>query len=73
MRKDDTSITGNRAAGKHEHPLPQEISDKERRQAIEAHKEAEKDMEADAELTAGDPTDDLDEGEIAKLGEETKG
>lgn len=72
MQKDNTGMTGSGAAGKHEHPLPKEISDKERRQAIEAHKEAEKDMEADPELTAGSPNDDLDEGETARLGEDTK-
>jgi len=31
-----------------------------------AHAEAEKDMEWDPELSDGDPTDDLDEGELAR-------
>ena len=31
-----------------------------------AHAEAEKDMERDPELSEGDPTDDLDEGELAR-------
>jgi len=57
--------------GKHEHPLPQEISNKEREKAIKAHDEAEKDMNEDAELTAHSPNDDLDEGETARLGEDT--
>ncbi|OLY92380.1 hypothetical protein BUE76_11125 [Cnuella takakiae] len=40
-------------------------------QKIEAaHQQAEQDMEADAELTASSPNDDLDEGETARLGED---
>lgn len=31
-----------------------------------AHEEAEKDMEKDPELSDPDPTDDLDEGELAR-------
>lgn len=56
--------------GRHEHPLPQEISKTERKQNRAAHDEAEKDMEEDAELTAHGPNDDLDEGETARLGED---
>ena len=59
--------------GRHEHPLPQEISNNEREKAIRAHEEAEKDMNEDAELTAHNPNDDLDEGETARLGEDTTG
>jgi hypothetical protein len=59
--------------GRHEHPLPQEISNSEKEKAIEAHDEAEKDMNEDAELTAHSPNDDLDEGETARLGEDTPG
>lgn len=57
--------------GRHEHPLPQEISKQEKEKAIRAHDEAEKDMNEDAELTAHSPNDDLDEGETARLGEDT--
>ena len=57
--------------GKHEHPLPQEISRQEKEKAVRAHDEAEKDMNEDAELTAHSPNDDLDEGETARLGEDT--
>ena len=57
--------------GRHEHPLPQEISNREREKAFEAHDQAEKDMDEDAELTAHSPNDDLDEGETARLGEDT--
>jgi hypothetical protein len=57
--------------GEHENPLRQEISDEQRRLNLSAHDEADKDMEKDAELTASSPNDDLDEGESARLGEET--
>ena len=57
--------------GKHEHPLPQEISSGERDAVLRAHEAADEDMEADAELTASSPNDDLDEGETARLGENT--
>lgn len=57
--------------GRHEHPLPNEISKHEKEKAIQAHDEAEKDMNEDAELTAHSPNDDLDEGETARLGEDT--
>lgn len=57
--------------GEHEHPLRHEISDEQRRLNLSAHDEADKDMEQDAELTASSPNDDLDEGETARLGEET--
>lgn len=58
-------------AGRHEHPLPHEISDEQRKLNESAHIEAERDMENDAELTASSPNDDLDEGETARLGEDT--
>jgi len=57
--------------GRHEHPLPREISNSDKEKAIEAHDQAEKDMDEDAELTAQSPNDDLDEGETARLGEGT--
>ncbi|MBD0333770.1 MAG: hypothetical protein ICV66_14080 [Chitinophagaceae bacterium] len=57
--------------GRHEHPLRQEITDEQRKLNESAHTEAEKDMEDDAEFTASSPNDDLDEGETARLGEET--
>ena len=61
----------NHSTGRHEHPLRSEITDKQREQAASAHEQADKDMEDDAELTAGSPNDDLDEEESAKLGDET--
>ena len=57
--------------GHHVHPLPQEISKEQKEQYEEAHEAAEQDMTDDAELTASSPNDDLDEGETARLGEET--
>lgn len=39
---------------------------KEKDPATVAYKEAEKDMEKDPELSDPDPTDDLDEGELAR-------
>lgn len=56
--------------GRHEHPLRQEISNTERKQAEKAHNEAIHDIEEDAELSAHSPNDDLDEGETARLGED---
>lgn len=57
--------------GHHEFPLPQEISNKEKTLAASAHDTADKDMAHDAELTATSSNDDLDEGESARLGEDT--
>jgi hypothetical protein len=59
--------------GGHQNPLPQEISDEQRALNASAHTEAEKDIEADAELSAHSPNDDLDEGETARLGEDIPG
>jgi hypothetical protein len=59
--------------GRHEHPLPNEIRKNEKQQSARAHDAAEKDMEQDADLTSQSPNDDLDEGESARLGEESTG
>lgn len=63
-------ITGQAQQGKHENPLPQEISNGQRAQNEAAHREAEKDIQKDAELSVHSPNDDLDEGETARLGED---
>ena len=68
-RKNDTQTQ----QGRHEHALPQEISDGQRQQNEAAHDQAEKDIDNDAELTASSPNDDLDEGETARLGEDIPG
>jgi hypothetical protein len=57
--------------GTHENRLPGEIDPAGKNLTNAAHQAADKDMEADAELTAHSPNDDLDEGETARLGEET--
>jgi hypothetical protein len=57
--------------GRHENPLPREIKDTEKRKAANAHEQAEKDIENDPEFSAHSPNDDLDEGESARLGENT--
>jgi hypothetical protein len=56
--------------GQHEHPLPQEISARQKQINERAHDEALNDMDNDPDLTASSPNDDLDEGESARLGEE---
>lgn len=57
--------------GRHEHPLSNEISKPDKEKAIQARQEAENDINEDAELSAHSPNDDLDEGETARLGEDT--
>ncbi|HEY0434451.1 MAG TPA: hypothetical protein VGC95_11290 [Chitinophagaceae bacterium] len=59
--------------GHHSNPLPGEISREQRELNAEAHQEAERDMTDDAELTAHNKNDDLDEGESARLGENNTG
>lgn len=55
--------------GTHENPLPQEISNEQRALNEAAHREADKDMAADADSSLPGKNDDLDEGESARLGE----
>ena len=54
-----------------EYPLPGEISPQQKQQNKNAQQEANEDMSDDAELTAHNKNDDLDEGESARLGEES--
>ena len=54
--------------GQHEHPLPGEISEEQKKINADALREAEKDMSKDAEISAHNENDDLDEGELARLG-----
>ena len=60
----------NPTTGRHEHPLPQEISNEQRTNAERAHDEALHDIEDDPDLSIHSPNDDLDEGETARLGED---
>ena len=61
----------NQAGSQSEHPRTGELGQDEKKEALEAHREADKDMDADAEFSASSPNDDLDEGELARLGENT--
>jgi hypothetical protein len=60
----------NNHAGKHEHPLPQEISEEQRAKNVRAYEEASHDIEEDPDLSTHSPNDDLDEEESARLGED---
>jgi hypothetical protein len=70
-RKSENKKSKPRNPGRHEHPLPGQINPEQSRQNTNAHGQAEKDMADDAEFVAHDKNDDLDEGETAKLGENT--
>ena len=48
-----------------------EPQEKENENVAQAHDQAEKDMQQDADLSIHSPNDDLDEGETARLGENT--
>ncbi len=56
--------------GRHEHPLPNEISREQKVQNKDAQEEAMHDIEKDPDLSIHSPNDDLDEGETARLGED---
>jgi hypothetical protein len=45
----------------------------ENKNIAEAHDQAERDIEQDADLSIHSPNDDLDEGESARLGENPNG
>jgi len=51
--------------------LPGQTKPEQSRQNTNAHERAEKDMADDAEFVANNKNDDLDEGETARLGENT--
>ena len=61
--------TAQQQTGKHQNPLPQEIRDEQRALNGAAHREADKDIAADTDLSVHSKNDDLDEGESARLGE----
>lgn len=69
MKPDKTNAEKN-TAGKHEHPLPQEVQTNERKAAEDAHLQAEQDIEQDPDLSIHSPNDDLDEGQTSRLGED---
>ena len=70
-RKGDNKKKKTEKTGHHEHPLRSEISAEQNKQNASAHRQAEKDMANDAEFTTHNKNDDLDEGETARLGENT--
>ncbi|MGZ8537847.1 MAG: hypothetical protein ACXWV9_06250 [Flavisolibacter sp.] len=56
--------------GRLEHPLAKEISQNDKQIASNALAQADEDMENDPENSSSSPNDDLDEGELARLGED---
>ena len=48
-----------------------DAQEKENENIAQAHQQAERDIEDDADLSVHSPNDDLDEGETARLGEDT--
>lgn len=68
---DKKDIRSGNAKGKHEHPLPSEIDANQKKQTDSAFQEASRDIDQDPDLSIHSPNDDLDEGETARLGENT--
>jgi hypothetical protein len=52
-------------------PSRGEATPDQRKQNANAHRQADQDIENDAEFTAHNKNDDLDEGETARLGEDS--
>lgn len=67
--RNNTQDRATPAQGRHENPLPNEISAEQKALNEAAHREAESDIQQDADLSVHSPNDDLDEGESARLGE----
>jgi hypothetical protein len=55
---------------KKKQPDPASLNEVKREEIEKAHKEADRDISADPELSAHSPNDDLDEEESARLGED---
>jgi hypothetical protein len=70
MKRTEENKQTQERKGHHEHPLPGEISPEQKQKNTDAREQADTDMNQDAELTAHNKNDDLDEGETARLGEE---
>ena len=73
MKRNKKKKESQNKKGRHEHPLPGEISPEQKQRNTKAHQQAEDDMVDDAEFTAHSRNDDLDEGESARLGEDQTG
>jgi hypothetical protein len=72
IRDSSKQLGEKEGTGKHEHPLPGEISEEQKKKNAETLQQAEADMQQDPDLnTKKDKNDDLDEGELARLGENT--
>jgi hypothetical protein len=71
MKRDKKPSKKTKKKGHHEYPLPGEINADQKMQNRNAHQQADSDMVDDAEFTAHSKNDDLDEGESARLGEES--
>ena len=69
-RRNNSTFSRGETPGKHEHPLPQEITKSERNASDNAFEEAMNDIDHDPEFSTSNPNDDLDEGESARLGED---
>jgi hypothetical protein len=59
-----------RNSGRHEHPLAGEISKEQKKINVAAREEAEEDISEDADMQPDTKAADLDEGELARLGED---
>jgi hypothetical protein len=73
MKQKNKSKDRTMQKGHHQHPLPGEITPEQKKQNENALQEAEKDMQQDADISAHNKNDDLDESETARLGEEKTG
>jgi hypothetical protein len=70
MRRREKERPRQNERGRHQYPLPGEISPVQRQRNEDAHQQAERDMQEDPELGPHSPNDYLDEGETARLGED---
>ena len=68
MKKSDRTRKSKKPS--HVKPLPGEITPEQRKQNANALHQADKDMGSDPEFAKAGKSDDLDEGEIARLGDD---
>jgi hypothetical protein len=69
-RDNNKELDDNKETGRHEHPLPGEISEEQKKKNAESLQQAEADMQQDPDFTPKpNKNEDLDEGELARLGE----
>ena len=70
-RKSESKKNKSQNTRHREYTLPGQINPEQSKKNANAHQQAEKDMADDAEFIAHSKNDDLDEGETARLGENT--